>query len=87
MYRTLDPDDYNVRILTGTVREAVQGTICSVGLRDRVIEPDDNEIDSGKNINGRRSSRLPSRSAAGRPEAAAVIAVMLGAALFLTRVS
>ncbi|XP_046621388.1 protein yellow isoform X1 [Neodiprion virginianus] len=30
MYGQLDPNDYNFRILTGSVREAVAGTVCSM---------------------------------------------------------
>lgn len=29
MYQQLDPNDYNFRILTGKVREAVSNTVCS----------------------------------------------------------
>ena len=29
MYDHLDPEDYNFRILTGSLKEAVQGTVCS----------------------------------------------------------
>lgn len=38
MYSQLDPDDYNFRILTGTVREAVQGTVCAAGLPEEITE-------------------------------------------------
>ncbi|NP_001154989.1 yellow-b isoform X1 [Nasonia vitripennis] len=58
MYHTLDPNDYNFRILAGTVREAVQGTICSMGMSDRTTTPSTKWPKSYDN----RANRLPVRS-------------------------
>lgn len=58
MYAELDPEDYNFRILTGSVREAIQGTVCSMGL----IKPDLSSMTSSEqkapmlsNVTGRAS--------------------------------
>ncbi|XP_014212245.1 protein yellow-like [Copidosoma floridanum] len=54
MYHHLDPNDYNFRVLTGTVREAVQGTVCSIGMSDGAASKDEDT----------RPNRLPSSKGA-----------------------
>lgn len=39
MYSQLDPDDFNFRILTGSVKEAVAGTVCSMGSNPAIQPP------------------------------------------------
>ncbi|XP_011506369.1 PREDICTED: protein yellow [Ceratosolen solmsi marchali] len=61
MYQQLDPSDYNFRILAGNIREAVQGTICSVGISNRKTPPSTNSKDFG---NSNRPNQLPSQNIA-----------------------
>lgn len=50
MYSELNPNDYNFRILTGSVKEAVRGTVCSMGSIGRPVQPSSSTPSSASSI-------------------------------------
>lgn len=72
MYSELNFNDYNFRVLTGNVEEAIQGTICAMktpgstmfdtrpGTSSKDVMDIDNRIDSGPNRQAKTSgSNVP----------------------------
>lgn len=52
MYDRLDPNDYNFRILTGSLKEAVQGTACAADSSPRTTQTTNNRNAYGRSENG-----------------------------------
>lgn len=46
MYSRLDPEDYNFRIVTGSVKEAIKGTVCSMNPSSTTNNPHDSTTEA-----------------------------------------
>ena len=84
----LDRNDYNFRILTGNVREAIQGTVCSMNSFDRSITsrpsmPTTNNNDFKAGISKHGSS--PSTAAGYDVAMTAVLVLALATTLIVFR--
>lgn len=51
MYDRLDPNDYNFRILTGSLKEAVQGTACAADSSGQPSQTINNRSGYGRSGN------------------------------------